>query len=82
MILRHRGPSGLVRGPSGATQGRRAPAPRSLSHPDLSDKVGCVSYVCQKRTSQIMIKYIEINVTSIIITCGSLTEIDDTNKTN
>jgi hypothetical protein len=39
-----------------------------LSHPDLRDKVGCVSYVRQRRTSHIMTKCIEINVTSIIIT--------------
>jgi hypothetical protein len=37
-----------------------------LSHPDLRDKAGCVSYVCQRRTSHIMTKYIEINVTNII----------------
>jgi hypothetical protein len=39
-----------------------------LSHPDLRDKVGCVSYVRQRRTSDIMTKCIEINVTHIIIT--------------
>jgi hypothetical protein len=39
-----------------------------LSHPDLRDKVRCVSYVRQRRTSHIMTKCIEINVTSIIIT--------------
>jgi hypothetical protein len=39
-----------------------------MSHPDLRDKVGCVSYVRQRRTSYIMTKRIEINVTSIIIT--------------
>ena len=39
-----------------------------LSHPDLRDKVGCVSFVCQRRTSHIIAKCIEINVTSIIIT--------------
>jgi hypothetical protein len=36
--------------------------------PDLRDKVGCVSYVHQRRTSHRMTKCIEINVTSIIIT--------------
>jgi hypothetical protein len=39
-----------------------------VSHPDFRDKAGCVSYVCQRRTSHIMKKYIEINVTNIIIT--------------
>jgi hypothetical protein len=37
-----------------------------LSHPDLRDKVGCVSYVRQRRTTHIMTKCIEINVTIII----------------
>jgi hypothetical protein len=37
-----------------------------LSHPDLRDKVGCVSYVRQRRTTYIMTKCIEINVTNII----------------
>jgi hypothetical protein len=37
-----------------------------LSHPDVRDKAGCVSYVRQKRTSHIMTKCIEINVTNII----------------
>jgi hypothetical protein len=40
----------------------------NLSHPDLRDKVGCVSYVRQRRTLHIMTKCIEINVTCIIIT--------------
>ena len=39
-----------------------------LSHPDLWDKAGCVSYVRQRRTSHIMTMCIEINVTNIIIT--------------
>jgi hypothetical protein len=39
-----------------------------LSHPDLRDKAGCVSDVRQRRTSHIMTKCIEINVTNIIIT--------------
>jgi hypothetical protein len=39
-----------------------------VSHPDLRDKAGCVSYVRQRRTSHIMIKHIKVNVTSIIIT--------------
>jgi hypothetical protein len=39
-----------------------------LSHPGLRDKVRCVSYVRQRRTSHIMTKCIEINVTGIIIT--------------
>jgi hypothetical protein len=37
-----------------------------LSHPDLRDKAGCVSYVRQRRTSHVMTKCIEINVTIII----------------
>jgi hypothetical protein len=37
-----------------------------LSHPDLRDKVRCVSYVRQRRTTHIMAKCIEINVTNII----------------
>jgi hypothetical protein len=41
---------------------------KGVSHPDLRDKVGYVSYVRQRRTSHIMTKCIEINVTSIIIT--------------
>jgi hypothetical protein len=43
-------------------------AATELSHPDLRDKAWCVSYVRQRRTSHIMTKCIEINVTSIIIT--------------
>jgi hypothetical protein len=42
--------------------------PTRLSHPNLRDKVECVSYVRQRRTSHIMTKCIEINVTSIVIT--------------
>jgi hypothetical protein len=37
-----------------------------VSHPDLKDKVGCVSYVPQRRTSHIMTNCIEVNVTNII----------------
>jgi hypothetical protein len=37
-----------------------------VSHPDLRDKAGCVSYVRQRRTSHIMTKCIEINVLIII----------------
>jgi hypothetical protein len=39
-----------------------------VSHPDLRGKAGCVSYVRQRRTPHIVTKYIEINVTNIIIT--------------
>jgi hypothetical protein len=39
-----------------------------VSHPDLRDKAECVSYMRQRRTSHIMTKCIQINVTSIIIT--------------
>ena len=34
-----------------------------LSHPDLRDKAGCISYVRQRRTTHIIIECIEINVT-------------------
>jgi hypothetical protein len=37
-----------------------------LSHPDLRGKPRCVSYVRQRRTTHIMIKCIEINVTNFI----------------
>jgi hypothetical protein len=37
-----------------------------LSHPDLMDKAGCVSYVCQGRTTHIITECIEINVINII----------------
>jgi hypothetical protein len=37
-----------------------------LSYPDLRDKVGCVTYVCQRRTTYIMTKCIKINVPDII----------------
>jgi hypothetical protein len=39
-----------------------------LSHPDLKDEIGCVWYVRQIRTPQIMTKCIEINVINVIIT--------------
>jgi hypothetical protein len=42
--------------------------PQFLSHPDLRGKAGYVSYVRQRRTSHIMTKCTEINVTNIIIT--------------
>jgi hypothetical protein len=67
---------------------RRWRRPQSLfnmSHPDLRDKAGCISYVRQRRTSHIMIKCIEINVTNIIMSLlhsGSLTKINDNNKAN
>jgi hypothetical protein len=37
-----------------------------LSHPDLRDKVGYVSYMRQVRTTHIITECIEINVTNII----------------
>jgi hypothetical protein len=37
-----------------------------LSHPDLRDKVGCVSYVRQGRTTHIITECIEINVINVI----------------
>jgi hypothetical protein len=45
------------------------PSPLSfsyLSHPDLRDKAGCISYVRQGRTTHIITKCIEINVINII----------------
>jgi hypothetical protein len=36
--------------------------------PGFRGKAGCASYVCQRRTSHIITKCIEINVTNIIIT--------------
>jgi hypothetical protein len=42
------------------------PLGQGLTHPDLRDKAGCVSYVRQRRTSHIMTECIEINVTNII----------------
>jgi hypothetical protein len=53
-----------------------------VSHPDLRDKPGCVSYVRQRRTSHIMTKCIEINVTKIITLRKCLTKINDNNKAN
>jgi hypothetical protein len=38
-----------------------------VSHPDLRDKVICVLYMRQRKTSHITTKYIEIKVTNIII---------------
>jgi hypothetical protein len=37
-----------------------------MSHPDLRGKAGCVSNVRQRRTTHIVTKCIEINVTNII----------------
>jgi hypothetical protein len=37
-----------------------------VSHPDLRDKAGCVSYVRQRRTTHIITECIEINVINII----------------
>jgi hypothetical protein len=33
-----------------------------MSHPDLRDKDGCISYVRQRRTTHIITEYIEINI--------------------
>jgi hypothetical protein len=38
-----------------------------MSHLDLRDKDRCVSYVRQRRTTHIIAKCIEINVTNIIM---------------
>jgi hypothetical protein len=43
-----------------------SPQDGTLSHPDLRGKPGCVSYVRQRKTTHIMTKCIEINVTNII----------------
>jgi hypothetical protein len=48
-----------------------------MSHPDLRDKPGYVSYVRQKRTTHIMTKCIEINVSNIITKRKCLTKIND-----
>jgi hypothetical protein len=53
-----------------------------MSHPDLRGKAGCISYVRQRRTTHIMTKYIEINVTKIITLWKCLTRINDNNKAN
>jgi hypothetical protein len=53
-----------------------------MSHPDLRGKATCVSYVRQRRTTNIMTKCIEINVTNIITLRKCLTEINDKNKAN
>jgi hypothetical protein len=37
-----------------------------LSHPDLRDNAGCISYVRQRRTTHIITERIEINVINII----------------
>jgi hypothetical protein len=57
---RGRRASDYVRGAMGQKHGC------AVSHPDLIGKVGCVSYVRQRRTTYIMTKCIEINVTNII----------------
>jgi hypothetical protein len=41
-------------------------ANRSLSHPDLRDKAGCISYVRQGRTTHLITVCIEINVINIM----------------
>jgi hypothetical protein len=38
----------------------------SLSHPDLRDKAGYISYVRQRRTTHIITECIKINVINII----------------
>jgi hypothetical protein len=37
-----------------------------MSHPDLRDKAGCVSYMRQRGTTHIITECIEINVINII----------------
>jgi hypothetical protein len=53
-----------------------------VSHPDLKDKAKCVLYVRQRRTTHIMTKCIDINVTNIITSWKCLTKINDNNKAN
>jgi hypothetical protein len=53
-----------------------------MSHPNLRGKDGCVSYVRQRRTTHIMTKCIEINVTNIITSRKCLIKINDNNKAN
>jgi phosphate uptake regulator len=48
-----------------------------MSHPDLRGKPGCISFMRQKRTTHIMTKCIEINVTKIITKRKCLTKIND-----
>jgi hypothetical protein len=55
---------------------------RVVSHPDLKGKYGCVSYMRPIRTSHIMTKCIEIDVTKIITLQKCLTKINDNNKAN
>jgi hypothetical protein len=38
----------------------------AMSHPDLRDKAGCVSYMRQRGTTHIITECIEINVINII----------------
>jgi hypothetical protein len=38
----------------------------ALSHPDLRNKAGCISYVRQGRTTHIITECIEVNVINII----------------
>jgi hypothetical protein len=40
----------------------------NMSHPDLSNKVGCVAYVRQERTIHVITEYIEINTINVLIT--------------
>jgi hypothetical protein len=56
--------------------------PKAVSHRDLRDKTECVSYVWQRRTTHIMTKCIEINVTNIIEKRKYLTKINNNNKAN
>jgi hypothetical protein len=56
-----------------------------VSHLDLMDKAGCVSYVRQRRTTNIMTKCIKINVTNIIMSLlhnRNLIKIKDKYKAN
>jgi hypothetical protein len=55
---------------------------RILSHPDLKDKAGCVSYVRQGRTTHIITECIEINIINIFITYRKSYKINDKNKVN
>jgi hypothetical protein len=57
----------------------------NVSHSNLRNNAVCVLYVRQRRTTHIMTKCIEINVTNIIMLLlhsGSLTKIEDKYKAN
>jgi hypothetical protein len=57
--------------PAGCSDGTAATTEETtsgtaVSHPDLRDKAGCISYVRQGRTTHIITEYIDINVINIM----------------